>query len=837
MRGTGFFLLLAALPLLAAEIRSGTGEWKPGGRAKELFSTPLGAVYSLVPGDDDGIFFTGWQLHSNSCKCKDCLKASQKLPSALELVLPRKMRITAKTRFLVLDFRIRAFPALEKNSSSRLIFSVINAGRQIAGSAFTEHSSNLVISDDLKGVYHDTPTWTSEQSKKGTIQEGSPHHHPAFEPMAVRVIYDLGNNSVVYYLNGPLNSRRVRGKNRKKQISGRFGLAVFDLPKQRKKHRLFRERRTQYFEVSPPTVQLADDESRIPAVPEFVPYPYGKYPAAKDKRNSSSALRDAPVFGTVLRDKNPDLQYAMALRYLYGNDSEFDSVKSLKLLKQAAEKHHVRALYQLGVCYWRGYGMEPDRKTAEKYLLRAQQLGFTDADSLLFQMDREQSGYPWFHAQKYPDTSRIISQAHTPAFQQLHKLTDMPNPKILRSGLPIFRIAARPPQIAESYLDYCVRQPEPLSWLVNAVTLHRDGDRHWIKGEPYIRKALSANQPDAFPFLLLRMVHQNKLPDPAKIKTDLLLSFADHPLFNLLYTVMKLPPSRQTGYLQDIINSRFSEDNPRDPESKYLYACRKLYRKDPFCHPLTRKTANMDKLKNNPSANKENRNDAMIFSLMLSAADQNYAPAQYFIGRCYWFDDIPRIIEPFSADNAIRKDRALRYLRPAAQKGHAGARLLLSKIEMESALPDYRLVLGLLEPFCRDRYPEALYLKALALYRSGKPVEAESAAEAAAKSGCHRGWQLLAGLKAKQDKTAECRQYRQRFIQADLEVRKNDINDFHWPDPYREYLKWGPQIPAEKYDAVQKRNQFSDLPSAPDPDAGSKGKKSRKKSKIRFRNN
>ena len=156
---------------------------------------------------------------------------------------------------------------------------------------------------------------------------------------------------------------------------------------------------------------------------------------------------------------------------------------------------------------------------------------------------------------------------------------------------------------------------------------------------------------------------------------------------------------------------------------------------------------------------------------------------------------------------------------------------------MESALPDYRLVLGLLEPFCRDRYPEALYLKALALYRSGKHREAESAAEAAAKSGCHRGWQLLAGLKAKQDKTAECRQYRQRFIQADLEVRKNDINDFRWPDPYREYLKWGPQIPAEKYDAVQKRNQFSDLPSAPDPDAGSKGKKSRKKSKIRFRNN
>ena len=162
---------------------------------------------------------------------------------------------------------------------------------------------------------------------------------------------------------------------------------------------------------------------------------------------------------------------------------------------------------------------------------------------------------------------------------------------------------------------------------------------------------------------------------------------------------------------------------------------------------------------------------------------------------------------------------------------------MLSKIEMESALPDYRLALGLLEPFCRDRSPEALYLKALALYRSGKPVEAELAAAAAVKSGCHRGWQLLAGLKEKQGKTAECRQYKHRFIQADLEARKNDINDFHWPDPYREYLKWGPQNSVENSVAVQKRNQYSDLPSAPDPNAGTKGKKSRGKSKIRFRNN
>ena len=67
-----------------------------------------------------------------------------------------------------------------------------------------------------------------------------------------------------------------------------------------------------------------------------------------------------------------------------------------QIAEKAAKKYHVLALYQLGVCHWRGYGVAPDRKAAEKYLKESMRYGYPDAGVLLALIQLKEHGDPWF---------------------------------------------------------------------------------------------------------------------------------------------------------------------------------------------------------------------------------------------------------------------------------------------------------------------------------------------------------------------------------------------------------------------------------------------------------
>ncbi len=114
------------------------------------------------------------------------------------------------------------------------------------------------------------------------------------------------------------------------------------------------------------------------------------------------------------------------------------------------------------------------------------------------------------------------------------------------------------------------------------------------------------------------------------------------------------------------------------------------------------------------------------------------------------------------------------------------AALLLCRAKLSADFPKYEAVLPLLEDLCRRKIGEAFYLKAETLLHLDRKTEALAAAKQAVENGDHRGWRILALYGAPADQRACWR----KFIAADREARRQDVYDFYWPEPFREYLKW-----------------------------------------------
>ncbi|MEI8246850.1 MAG: hypothetical protein WCI51_13540 [Lentisphaerota bacterium] len=135
----------------------------------------------------------------------------------------------------------------------------------------------------------------------------------------------------------------------------------------------------QLIEVSLPSVTLTDREEVLRDLPPLEPwaaYPYGGYAEELKKLKMTN---------------NPDLIYACAMRFLEGQDLSL----GVELLKKAAVKQHIFAMYQLGVCYYRGIGVEPDLKKSLEWLTHATEYDMPDAWALygVVQMRSTQSPY------------------------------------------------------------------------------------------------------------------------------------------------------------------------------------------------------------------------------------------------------------------------------------------------------------------------------------------------------------------------------------------------------------------------------------------------------------
>ena len=802
MRKVILFLLFLLPFAVSATIRSGIGEWRADGKAKALYETPLGKLYqleSLQGGDLDSIGSRPPHENYASCSCDVCKKGRGRITSMLTLKMPKKVKFTIKTRYIAFDFRIRLFPALEKNGDSRLYFSVLDSESPIPGSMLFDLHGMKDIDENIQ-----CDTYTSGQAPWSVpeYRHFRSFVHPVFEPLAVRVIYDLKEKKMSYFMNGRgfEYPAKIHGQLFRLQLR-HFGIVfVMDYFKDKKDHQkkivhLWKQR---YFELSSPQVHVYDDGLEPPPPPRFSAYPYGSYTLEKTSKNDRSVKVSSPldqtVFKKVQKHKNPDLQYAYALRYLYGKKDEADPEKGVELLKRSAKKYHALALYQLGICFWRGYGCQPDRKKAAEYLDQAVKQGYPEAAAALLQLEMEQRGRPWFLAEMYHEYIKQLQlqlSGHGHDKYYFLKGPEFLSPKRLWDELPVSRFY-RPENPKQNYLDYRLQVNDPFSFLAEAIFLNKVWkDVFFSRGERYLERALKVKHYEAYPFWLLRQLYADRLPEKEKIPLEMCLLHADNPIFNLVYALLCLPEPERRKYLVKISSENETGQGLRPlekwdmktPESGYLRALAQCMR---FAY-----TPNLCLMPSMWREDKEHKWRQQIFELILASAKAGYAPAQYLAGKSFYYFDLPKPWLTGEGKNpASRLSAAEKYLAEAAEQGHIPAALLWCKLKMNARFARWQEILPPLEKLCEMKIPEAFYLKAEVLQKMNRKPEALSAAEKAVEMGEHRGLLFLSRHDNRANASAVKRERQVEYIEADRAKRRMDPYDPYWDDPLGEYMKW-----------------------------------------------
>lgn len=333
------------------------GKWKANGGVQKLYKTPLGAVYR----------FTHSEYFDFSSFYK---KDGREKVYCLQFDLPESYK-NNKTpyRFIVIDFKIRSFPAISEIKFPKLVFSFTRS---------LNNASSILVNSSLNGFsYFETgKTWSGISTLKNSpywpkgkkfprpwnLSSGA-RYLPHYGIASCRIIFDIHKDGVVSTnINGTKFIKRHNERTSIFPFGNSFGICLQHDGKILPKQALPRE----LLEVSSPKITLTNNENDLQRLKpvEIVEYPYSGYPAIKTK---------------IKNVENPDWLYAYAMELLKGKDL----VKAVEVLKTAAKKEHIFAMYQLGVCYYRGLGVETDMKKAVKWVRKAAKYSMTDALALL----------------------------------------------------------------------------------------------------------------------------------------------------------------------------------------------------------------------------------------------------------------------------------------------------------------------------------------------------------------------------------------------------------------------------------------------------------------------
>ena len=196
--------------------------------------------------------------------------------------------------------------ALEKNGDSRLYFSVLDSESPISGSTLF----------DLHGMKEIDENIQSDAYVSGQAPWSIPEYrhfrsfvHPVFEPLSVRVIYDLKEKKLSYFMNGRgfEYPAEIHGKLFRLQLR-HFGIAFVmtyfqNMKEKNKKIKVVHLDRTRYFELSSPQVHVYDDGLELPPPPRFSAYPYGSYALEKTARNDRGVKVSSPLDQTAGSDR------------------------------------------------------------------------------------------------------------------------------------------------------------------------------------------------------------------------------------------------------------------------------------------------------------------------------------------------------------------------------------------------------------------------------------------------------------------------------------------------------------------------------------------------------
>jgi len=337
-----------------SEPKTFLGEWKINGAVKKLYDTPMGEVFKFSPSPlfspldkkeyDNEIYSIQFELYKNS-------KGQKKI-----------------RRFIVIDLKIRIFPAISEVENPGLIFSFTRSKNRADSIKKYRNINGIKTNNYTKNPYWQAPLaintrfYNNKRGKNIGTSWGQPFL-PAYEIVSMRLIIDTRQNG---FVSSNVNSGLHISGHREFFPNKRYPVRSFGVLIESK----LQEKKRLILELSRPKVVFTDNEADLPELPPIKPekYPYSGY--VKLLEESKKRKKN------LKRLKNPDAIYGNALHLLDGKDL----VEGVKLLTYIAKKkEHILAMNQLGICYWRGIGVKPDNEKALKWFKRAGEYNLPDA--------------------------------------------------------------------------------------------------------------------------------------------------------------------------------------------------------------------------------------------------------------------------------------------------------------------------------------------------------------------------------------------------------------------------------------------------------------------------
>ena len=795
-----------ALPL-TAEVIMYPGEWEEKGGVKKLFDTPLGALYQFDDSKSYQLKPALYPEHEEDCNCQYCRQKNNPPRMGGGLLQVGFLKNSKRNAACVaIDFKVRAFPALDKKTSAQFRFFLTRSEKNKISTDYGDLNALVEITSRPVPIRNFSTAYflSLDKYEKTSSLLSLYVPNPAYEPIAYRLVFHATTGKLDVYQNGFL----ISSCRHEMPLKGHSYIEIRNFGILIQEDGESRNYREEYLEISNPVVRMTTSSKELlektpPA--GFSPYPYGNY--------YGMVKNDKPdrLYREIRNHKNPDLQYAWALQLLYG--PEPDPAEALELLERAAKEKHVLALYQLGVCYWRGYGVEPDLEKATRYLKEAAQYRYPAAWALQWLIAWRETHQAWFPPETLRDDfiretrtdigSRTTSSDETvqnistsveltfpgpQAFEHdliylnrlLNHVYSVPaetvvTPKFLMdTNFSQYLVSADPAKKNLRYVDYAIAGGYfPAHYeavkedLLRLPATLSDAEKKNI--ESHLKAGVAAGDPAATPGWLLFRARNNQLKreDFTPLQE---LCFSDNPVWLFLkFAVENQDYQPMRAWLADGVETE--SDNSVNGKV-FQGLCRLLPRA----------------LRENGILNRFDQPEMQrIFELLQEGAGENPI-AQCWIGQRYYNGDLPENIR--QRGEFYHRQQAQQYFEAAAKGGMLKAKFMLLVFESENAGSRVDDLLKRLDEFCNLNYAPAWMLRGKVLCNALRHNEAKTAYRRASELGEPRGLLELALYADREKNKEEANRLYGEYIQADLRCRMFDRFDPFWPDIYGEIGKW-----------------------------------------------
>ena len=745
-------LLLVILLLNAGLIhaRNDVPEWRCTGNVKKLFSTPLGTVYKLGINN---------QRYVNKPKA---------WINSIQWILWDKQnrRKALKSRFVVIDFIVRYFPALSNSNNAKFRLFITQSS-----------TDNIRKFEDLNGFGTITGARLFPLKK---IIFNRTAYTPDYEPVAVRLIWELNKSRGVVSVN--INGTKKISLCNTPTLPKSFGLMVVE-------NKISGKNPRNILEVSNPSIRFFENKSELSSLSsvKISFYPYDKY-------FSNNVFIDRSKKYTKI--KNPDALYAMAKKMLTVGEN---LPLAIKILERAAKKEHIFAMYELSVCFHRGIGVQQNPKKAAKWLKKATRFNCPQAWAFLGQL----------HLNEYNSRAmkKVLSSfiggnwVHDSWVFEHIMFFGNPVPKLKKfcstkqkmwgawcidqaaksskyKPFPLIKSSPINDLLAQNYPPALLYQGRSLMTKFFKAGSERTKEALLAKAKNLFQRGMACRNNDCELEILRLKAIENTLSSEA-FTTERNLRLALYPLYQVLKFFIKNPqyPNKQKflySNMQHVLKIKSAEKNP---EANFLTAaCNLQYYLNTNLYRMP------SRLKNASRKNQDLiiRNLNESFSVLEYAGQKGCAPALLIAGGLYINGrrgkNFPVGGEP--SNNELRKGISLlNQISPPSIESN----FYLAKAKFMLRQSYSKDLIDKLLPACKADYAEAWLLLGDISSKKGN-AKFETLAEyyeKAAKLGSFQAYDRLGWLYYRKGKIEKANQYWKKFVEHDSEERLNNIFDLY----------------------------------------------------------